>query len=457
MSLHVIILAAGLGKRMHSSRPKVLHELAGKPLLSHVVETARCLQPSGIHVVIGHGAEQIQQALPELSVDWVLQAEQLGTGHAVLQAVPLIPPGSLVLILYADVPLIQVDTLAALVKACREEKSGQIPLALLLAKVKNPSGLGRILRDEQGQVCAIVEDKDCQEAQRQIEEIYSGICCSSIENLQRWLPKLNQSNAQGEYYLTDSIAMAVNEKTPIVSLQVGSEDDIQGVNNKLQLQQVERVWQARYAQQLMLQGVSLADASRIDVRGELHCGKDVFIDVNTVFSGNVILGDGCKIGAHCSLNQVSIGAHSEVLPNSVLDGCELGEHCQIGPFARLRPGTQLASFCKIGNFVETKNAVFDEHSKANHLSYLGDVTVGKKVNIGAGTITCNYDGANKHRTVIEDGAFIGSGTQLVAPVHVGENATIGAGTTLRKNAPDGELSLTQSKQVTLYGWTRPKK
>lgn len=456
MSLHIVILAAGLGKRMHSSTPKVLHHLGGKPMLQRVIETARGLKPDGIHVVIGHGGEQIKQTLAGHPVNWVLQAEQLGTGHAVLQALPHIPVASQVLVLSADVPLIKVETLQALISQCKTSKTDKM-LALLLASPADPTGLGRIVRDQRNQIISIVEEKDASPEQRQIKEIYSGICCANAADFKRWLPKLNSKNAQGEYYLTEIITMAVAEGLPIVSLQVNESAEVQGVNNRLQLQQLERVLQMRIASRLMLAGVTLADAARIDVRGELACGKDVFIDVNTIFSGKVVLGDGCIIGANCSLSNVTLGANSEILPNSVLDNCHIGENCHVGPFARLRPGTTLASNCKIGNFVETKNAVLNSNSKASHLSYLGDVTIGKNVNIGAGTITCNYDGANKHQTVIEDGVFIGSDTQLVAPVTIGENATIGAGSTIYKNVPAGELTLTEAKQKVISGWTRPSK
>ena len=453
MSLHIVILAAGQGKRMHSKIPKVLHTLGGQPMLARVVDTALCLNPEGIHVIIGHGGEQIQQALPSLPINWIVQAEQLGTGHAVLQALPHIPATSLVLVLYADVPLIQAATLQALVTQCEMEHA----LVLLLASVLDPTGLGRIVRNAQQQIYAIVEEKDASAEQRQINEIYSGICCAKAADLMRWLPKLNNKNAQGEFYLTEIITMATTEQLPIESLQVDDCMEIFGVNNCLQLQQLERVWQLHIASQLMLSGVTLADAARIDVRGELQCGMDVFIDVNSVFSGKVELGDGCIIGPNCSLNEVTIGANCEIFANSVLDHCHIGDDCHIGPFARLRPGTRLAAECKIGNFVETKNAVFDQGSKASHLSYLGDVTIGKNVNIGAGTITCNYDGVNKHQTVIEDGVFVGSDTQLIAPVIVGKNATIGAGSTIYKNVLAGELTVTEAKQKIIHGWSRPKK
>lgn len=453
MLLHIVILAAGQGKRMHSTLSKVLHKLGGKPMLERVVETASQLKPDGIHVIFGHGGEQLKQALPDLPVNWVFQAEQLGTGHAVMQALSHIPPTSQVLVLSADVPLIQVDTLQALLDQCKSTPS----LGLLVASIADPTGLGRIVRNDKGAIYAIVEEKDATASQRQINEIYSGICCATAADLNRWLPALSCDNAQGEYYLTEIIAMAVAERLPITSLHASDSMEIQGVNNRAQLQQLERIWQARKATELMLAGVTLADASRIDVRGELRCGTDIFIDVNNVFVGQVIIGDHCTIGPNCVLTNVILGAHCEILPNSVIENSAIGDHCHVGPFARLRPGTTLAAGCKIGNFVEAKNAVFGTGSKASHLSYLGDVTIGKQVNIGAGTITCNYDGVNKHQTVIQDGAFIGSDTQLIAPVTVGANATIGAGSTIRKDAPAGELTLTEARQKTIYGWTRPCK
>lgn len=457
MSLHIVILAAGQGKRMYSAMPKVLHHIGGQPMLARVVNIARGLNPEAIHVIIGHEGEQIQQTLPTLPVHWVAQNEQLGTGHAVLQALPHIPASSDVLILCADVPLIQMNTLKLLTERCKSEQDGGASLALLLALMPDPTGLGRIIRNEQGRIHAIVEEKDASPAQRQIKEIYSGICCAKATDLMRWLPNLNCKNAQSEYYLTEIISLAVAEQLSIDSLQVSNNLEILGVNNRMQLQQAERAWQQQQAAELMLAGVTLADAARIDIRGELTCGKDVFIDVNNVFSGKVDLGPGSIIGPNCILNDVTLGANCEILANSVLDNCHIADNCHIGPFARLRPGTKLAAGCKIGNFVETKNAVMDSNSKASHLSYLGDVAIGKEVNIGAGTITCNYDGVNKHKTIIEDGAFIGSDTQLIAPVTVGANATIGAGSTLRKDAPAGELTLTEAKQKTIYGWTRPKK
>ncbi|MFA6301615.1 MAG: bifunctional UDP-N-acetylglucosamine diphosphorylase/glucosamine-1-phosphate N-acetyltransferase GlmU [Legionella sp.] len=452
MNLQIIILAAGQGKRMHSKLPKVLHQLAGKPMLSWVIDTAKQLNPKAIHVIYGHGGEEIKTALPDTSIHWVHQAEQLGTGHAVMQALPHIAPDSQVLVLYADVPLIQSETLRALI-----ESSNQSSLALLVAELDKPQGLGRIIRNTQGEITSIVEEKDASEQEKNIKEIYTGICCAKAADLAKWLPQLKKNNAQGEYYLTEIIAMAVQDKLPIESLSCTDWAQVQGVNDRLQLQMLEREWQFRQAQKALESGVSLADAHRFDVRGSLNCGKDVFIDVNCVFTGVVELGDDCHIEPNCTLENVRLGPACIIRANSVLENCVIENNCEIGPFARLRPGTQLAAHCKIGNFVETKKAVFDTGSKANHLSYLGDVTVGKKVNIGAGTITCNYDGANKYQTIIEDGAFIGSDSQLVAPVTIGAHATVGAGSTIRKDVPADELTLTESRQKTVYGWKRPVK
>lgn len=453
MNLEVIILAAGRGTRMYSSIPKVLHELAGKPMVTRVVEAAMRLSPECIHVVVGHEAHQVQTALSSLPVHWVHQREQLGTGHAVLEAFSYVKPGNLVLVLSADVPLIQSDVLDQLVKRVALSNAS---LSLLVAQVDDPSGLGRIIRNE-GIIQRIVEEKDATDEQRNIKEIYTGVCCAKQDALARWLPRLSPDNAQQEYYLTDIVGFAASEKTPITSFQVEDLWSVQGVNNRLQLQELERVWQKSLAHALMLKGVHIADASRIDIRGELSCEQDVFIDVNTVFIGHVTLQEGCRIGPNCVLKDVHVGKHTVIYANSVLEGCTLGEKNEVGPFARLRTGTILGHHCKIGNFVETKKARFGDHSKASHLSYLGDVSIGQDVNIGAGTITCNYDGVNKHETVIEDGVFIGSDTQLVAPVTIGKNATIGAGSTIRKPVPAGELTVTVSQQKTIVGWSRPTK
>ncbi|TAL61856.1 MAG: UDP-N-acetylglucosamine diphosphorylase/glucosamine-1-phosphate N-acetyltransferase [Legionella sp.] len=456
MNLQIIILAAGQGKRMFSNTPKVLHHLAGKPMLQHVVETAQQLNPEAIHVIYGHGGEQIKNTLSQLPVNWVFQSEQLGTGHAVLQALPHIPPQTQVLILSADVPLIQAKTLKRLLESCKPTNTSSL-LALLIADLENPTGLGRIIRNKQGEIHAIVEEKDANEQEKKVKEIYSGICCANSSDLAQWLPQLGNNNAQGEYYLTEIISMAVKNGVPITSITVDEAYEVQGVNNRLQLQQLERICQQREAERLLESGVTIADAQRFDLRGELHCGKDVFIDVNCIFKGKVVLGDACSIGPNCYLNNVTLENGCEIYANSVLENCHIGANGHIGPFARIREGTKLAADCKIGNFVETKKAEFGEGSKASHLSYLGDVTLGKGVNVGAGTITCNYDGVNKHQTIIEDGVFIGSDTQLIAPVTVGANATIGAGSTIRKDVPAEELTLTESKQKTVYGWKRPVK
>jgi len=454
MSLQIIILAAGMGKRMFSQTPKVLHSIAGKPMLTRVVEVAQQLNPDNIHIIYGHGGDQIKRQLAHLPVNWIFQEQQAGTGHAVMQALTYLPLDSQVLVLSGDVPLIQAQTLQQLINLDSDKYS---PLALLVAMLADPTGLGRIVRNDAGAIEAIVEEKDATEKQRLIKEIYSGICCAQASDLARWLPKLGNDNAQGEYYLTEIIAMAVAEHQQIASLCVQDIMEIQGVNNRLQLQQLERIWQQKQAEQLLLSGVGLMDAARFDLRGELSCGKDVYIDINCIFTGKVVIGNGCRIGPNSIFNNVTLGDNCEILANSVLDNCTLGNDCHIGPFARLRPGTRLADDCKVGNFVETKNAVFAAGSKASHLSYLGDVTLGTQVNIGAGTITCNYDGVNKHQTTIEDNVFVGSGTQLIAPVTVGANATIGAGSTIRKNAPAGELTLTQSLQKTIVGWKKPIK
>ena len=458
MSLHVVILAAGNGTRMRSATPKVLHTLAGKPMLERVLDTATALQPDGIHVIIGYQGERLKTTFSDRSVNWVWQKEQLGTGHAVMQALPHIPKDARVLVLSADVPLIQLDLLQAMVaQATPTSPSRQAPLALLLAILSNPTGLGRVIRDVNGAIRGVVEEKDATDAERSIQEIYSGTCCAAASDLAAWLPKLSDRNVQQEYYLTDIMAMAAEENCPITCVHAPASWMIQGVNDRVQLEGLERVWQERRATELMLSGVTMADRTRMDIRGELTCGQDVYLDINVVFEGEVRIGQGCRIGPNSILKNVTLGENTVIEAHSVLDDCVIGEHCRIGPFARLRPGTILGDRCKIGNFVETKKAVFDEDSQASHLSYLGDVTIGKKVNIGAGTITCNYDGVNKHKTVIEDGAFIGSDTQLVAPVTVGKNATIGAGSSIRKSVPAGGLTLTASKQKTLSDWQRPEK
>jgi bifunctional UDP-N-acetylglucosamine pyrophosphorylase/glucosamine-1-phosphate N-acetyltransferase len=434
--LNVVILAAGQGKRMRSDLPKVLHPLAGKPLLGHVVDAARELDAQKICVVYGHGGERVREAMAAPDLTWAKQDPQLGTGHAVLQAMPefvAVPPAP-TLVLYGDVPLTRVSTLKRLIEAAGSDK-----LALLTAHLPNPTGYGRIVRVND-KVTRIVEEKDADDAERAITEINTGILVAPGEALARWLPQLGNRNAQGEYYLTDIVAMAVADGMEVTTAHPDASWETDGVNSKVQLAQLERVHQRNVAEALMEAGVMLADPARIDVRGELICGRDVFIDVNCVFEGRVVLGDGVCINANCVLQDAVVGKDSI-----------------IGPFARLRPGTELAEDVHIGNFVEVKNSTIAAHSKANHLAYVGDATVGSRVNVGAGTITCNYDGANKFRTIIEDDVFIGSDTQLVAPVTVGRGATLGAGTTLTKDAPPDTLTVSRAKQVTIPGWKRPVK
>ncbi|MDP1610493.1 MAG: bifunctional UDP-N-acetylglucosamine diphosphorylase/glucosamine-1-phosphate N-acetyltransferase GlmU [Sulfuritalea sp.] len=436
--MNVVILAAGQGKRMHSDVPKVLHPLAGKALLGHVIDTARELGAGNICVVYGHGGERVREALDAPDLNWARQEPQLGTGHAVLQAMPTTgesaPTESSTMVLYGDVPLTRVDTLKRLMAAAGSDK-----LALLTAHLDNPRGYGRIVRSE-GLVTRIVEEKDADDAEKAIREINTGILVAPTAALARWLPGLGNRNAQGEYYLTDIVALAVAEGMPVVTAHPDHAWETEGVNSKIQLAQLERVHQRNVAERLMEQGVTLADPARIDVRGELVCGRDVSIDVNCVFEGRVVLGDGVRIKANCVLEDAVVG------PDSI-----------VGPFARLRPGTELGRGVHVGNFVEVKNSSIADHSKANHLAYIGDATIGSRVNVGAGTITCNYDGANKFRTVIEDDVFIGSDTQLVAPVTVGRGATLGAGTTLTRDAPPEQLTVSRAKQVSIPGWKRPVK
>lgn len=451
MGLHLVVLAAGLGKRMYSKTPKVLHTLAGKPLLRWVLETAMTLNPEGIHVVYGHGGERVKEVMADMPLHWVYQEEQLGTGHALLQAMPAIPDDATVLVLYGDVPLTEVATLHDLI-ACSK---GQ--LSLLTAHLPDPTGFGRIIRNADGLIQAIVEEKDATIAERAINEIYSGICCASANDLRRWLPQLKKQNAQGEYYLTEIISLAVREGQQLPSIFVKNLVEIQGVNSRLQLHELERLLQKGQAYRLLAEGVHIVDASRFDLRGQLTCGQDVFIDVNCVFIGRVILGDGCQIGPNCVLKDVILGESTEVFAHSVIEGSQLGANCRIGPFARLRAGTVLDDDCKVGNFVETKKVTMGKGTKASHLSYLGDAVIGRSVNIGAGTITCNYDGVNKYETIIEDEVFIGSGVKLVAPVEIGANATVGAGALILKDVPADELTITETKQRTVTGWKRLKK
>ncbi|TCJ12991.1 UDP-N-acetylglucosamine diphosphorylase/glucosamine-1-phosphate N-acetyltransferase [Parasulfuritortus cantonensis] len=448
----VVVLAAGKGTRMQSDLPKVLHPLAGRPLIGHVLAAADSLGPDGICVVYGHGGETLPKTVGRADLAWALQEPQLGTGHAVQQAMPHVDPAGDVLILYGDVPLIRPDTLAEMVMIAREGA-----LALLTVELADPAGYGRIVRNARGQVEAIVEHKDADPEQLAIREVNTGILCLPAAKLAAWLARLSNDNAQGEYYLTDVIAMAAGEGERILPCHPAAEWEVLGVNSRAQLAGLERRLQATIADALMAAGVTLVDPARLDVRGRLECGRDCLIDVNCVFEGHVVLGDNVKVGANCVIRDAVLGDGVEVKAFCHLDGAKIGAQAIIGPYARLRPGTALAEAVHIGNFVELKNAQVGYNSKINHLSYVGDASVGARVNIGAGTITCNYDGVNKHRTVIEDEAFIGSDTQLVAPVTVGRGATLGAGTTLTKDAPAEQLTLSRAKQLTMPGWKRPVK
>jgi bifunctional UDP-N-acetylglucosamine pyrophosphorylase/glucosamine-1-phosphate N-acetyltransferase len=449
--LEIVILAAGQGKRMYSDLPKVLHGLAGKPLLGHVLDTAHILKPAAIHVVYGHGGEQVRAAFPQAGVNWVHQAEQKGTGHAVAQAMPKVADRATVLVLYGDVPLIHPQTLQELLSAAGDG------LALLTAELDDPGAYGRILRDPAGRVVRIVESKDASPTESAVREVYTGFLAAPAARLRKWLAGLRNHNVQGEYYLTDIIAMAVTEQVAIATRTPRDISEILGVNSKPELAQLERMYQKQQAEKLMQQGVTLRDPARLDVRGELSCGRDVVIDVNVVFEGKVVLQDGVQIGPNNVIRDTTIGAHTQILPNCVIEESVIGSHCRLGPFTRLRPGAEIADNVHLGNFVEVKKSRVGPGSKINHLSYVGDTTVGREVNIGAGTIVCNYDGANKHPTVIGDKAFIGSNTALVAPVTVGEGATIGAGSVITKEAPAGELTLTRAPQMTKPGWKRPVK
>ncbi|WP_317622947.1 bifunctional UDP-N-acetylglucosamine diphosphorylase/glucosamine-1-phosphate N-acetyltransferase GlmU [Thiohalobacter sp.] len=450
--MHVVILAAGQGTRMKSDLPKVLHPLAGRPLLGHVIEAARKLDPAAIQVVYGHGGDRVRAALSDAGVDWIEQAEQLGTGHAVAQALPAIPDAARVLVLYGDVPLIAPATLRRLVEA-----AGTDGLGLLTAELPDPAGYGRILRDGQGTVIGIVEHKDASPEQHAIREINTGFLAVGAERLRDWIARLDNRNAQGEYYLTDIIAMAAADHVPVRAVHPDALHEILGVNDRRQLAELERIHQRLQAEALLLAGVSLADPMRFDLRGTLEHGRDVRMDVNCILEGRVVLGDRVRIGPGCLLRNVEIADDVEILANCVIEDAVIGAGSRIGPFARIRPETRLDREVHIGNFVELKKSDIGAGSKVNHLSYIGDTSIGRGVNVGAGTITCNYDGANKHRTVIEDEAFIGSDTQLVAPVTVGRGATLGAGTTLTRDAPPGELTLSRSPQKTIKGWQRPVK
>ncbi len=448
--LSVVILAAGRGTRMHSDKPKVLHELAGMSLVQRVLECAHKLNAEKVCVVYGHGGDAVPVALEGSDAHCVLQEPQLGTGHAVQQAMPHVEDETNTLVLYGDVPLIQPSTLHQMLKF----DGG---LTLLTVHLDDPAGYGRIVRNHEGDVVAIVEEKDATPEQREIREVNTGILLAPTRLIKSWLGQLKNSNAQGEYYLTDVVGMAVNDGIAVQTVQPGNTWEILGVNNKVQLAMLERTWQKIEAEQLLKQGVTLADPARLDIRGKLECGRDVEIDVGCIFEGKVTLGNRVSIGANCIIRNTVIADGTQVAAFSHIDSSVIESECRIGPYARLRPGTMLHDEVHIGNFVEVKNSEINVASKANHLSYIGDASIGSRVNVGAGTITCNYDGANKHRTIIEDDAFIGSDTQLVAPVTVAKGSTIGAGSTITRNTPEGELTLSRSKQTTISGWQRPLK
>ncbi len=453
MDLTVIVLAAGKGKRMVSDLPKVLHRISGRPMLEYVLGTSRALGAGKSIVVYGHGGERVKVALPDRDdVLWVEQRELLGTGHAVVQALPQVGDGSVVLILYGDVPLVRCETLRPLIASARGGSLG-----LLTVELADPWGYGRIIRDSAGQVRQIVEERDADVAQRQIREINTGIIAAPVKYLREWVNRLDNDNTQGEYYLTDVIAMAVNEGVPVKAFSTQDPSEVQGVNDRRQLAHLERYYQRRQADALLLQGATLLDPARVDIRGSLTVGRDVVIDVNVIFEGEVVLGDRVRIGPHCVLRDVVVGDDSAVEAYSHIEGAELGQHVQIGPYGRLRPGVVVANNARVGNFVEVKKSVIGEASKVNHLTYIGDTEIGCDVNVGAGTITCNYDGANKHKTVIGDRAFIGSNAALVAPVRIGAGATVGAGSTIAKDVPDDALALTRASQNVRENWQRPLK
>lgn len=452
MSLSIVILAAGQGKRMNSNLPKVLQPLAGQPLLAHVLQTAHALQADAIHVVYGHGGEQVRAAFANESIQWALQAEQLGTGHALAQAMPAISDEQTVLVLYGDVPLTQAQTLQPLLDAATRGSVG-----LLSVKLADPTGYGRIVRNAAGNVVRIVEHKDANTKERAIDEANTGLLASTAAQLRRWLSQLKNDNAQGEYYLTDIVTMAVRDGVNVEAVLAPDEAEVLGVNDRIQLAEVESHLRARRSRELMVRGAIMADPSRVDIRGKVSIGRDVFIDVNVVLVGEVHIADNARIGPNCYIKDSRIGAGTEVFANCVMDKAVVGPNCNIGPFARLRPEAELADHVHIGNFVEVKKSQIGSASKINHLTYIGDAIVGAKVNIGAGTITVNYDGINKWRTEIGDNAFVGSGSMLVAPVKVGAGANTGAGSTITKDAPEGKLTLARARQVTLEGWKRPVK
>lgn len=451
MGLSIIILAAGQGTRMRSALPKVLQALAQQPLLGHVVDCARELHADDICVVYGFGGEAVRAAFSSQGLRWALQSKQLGTGHAVMQAMPGTPNGNRVMILFGDVPLLEAATLRRLLASCQDDDA-----AVLTIDLDEPQGYGRIIRED-GRVVGNVEEKDATDTERKITEINTGVFCCPAEKLNDWLSRLRNDNSQGEYYLTDVIAMAAADGTKVHGVKATNQYEVMGINDKIQLAEAERALQKKRVQALMADGVGFADPARVDIRGSLKCGQDVFIDVNAIFEGEVVLGDNVTIESNNLVRDSSLGAATVVHSNCHIEGARTGNNCEIGPFARLRPGAELADSVKIGNFVEIKKSTIADGSKVSHLSYIGDTEIGKGVNVGAGTITCNYDGVNKHKTIIGDGAFIGSGVELVAPVTVGKGATIGAGATLSKNAPEDMLTVERAKQVTISGWKKPTK
>lgn len=451
-AINAVILAAGKGTRMRSALPKVLHPVAQKPMVAHVIESAQALGAERINLVYGHGGEQLQTRLSDYAVDWVEQAEQLGTGHAVQQAIPQINDQDTVLILYGDVPLTRIETLQALLAAKADS-----PFALLTVTLPDPTGYGRIVRDSQGNITGIVEHKDATPEQHKITEVNTGIMAVNGEALKRWLSQLDSNNAQGEFYLTDIVAMAAAEGVAIASSQPAQISEVEGANNRVQLAGLERAYQQRQAEALMMAGATLLDPARIDVRGNVTVGADVVIDVNVVFEGQVTIEEGVVIEPNCIIRDSCIAAGALIKANSVLEGAKVGPAAQVGPFARLRPGAELAKDAAVGNFVEMKKSYLGEGAKAGHLTYLGDATIGAGANIGAGTITCNYDGVNKHQTEIGRGAFIGSNSSLVAPVQIGDDATIGAGSVITTKVGDQELAVARGKQRNIAGWKRPVK
>ena len=447
-----IILAAGQGTRMRSDLPKVLHPVAGKPMLQHVIDTCQNLTNDRLAVVYGHGGEQVKQVIQEERIVWVFQAKQLGTGHAVAQAIDLAPDEAIVLVAYADTPLIRAETLQNLVNSLEPAA-----LSVLTSKPANPTGYGRIVRDEHGAVKCIVEEKDADAVQKTIQEINTGFMAAKALDFKRWLKQLTPNNAQGEYYLTDCIQLAVQEQLTVNAVLCADPMEAEGINDRVQLARLERIAQQQQVKALMLGGVTVADPARLDIRGQVKAGKDCFIDLNVLLLGAVELGDRVIIEPNCVIQDAIIGSGAHIKANSCIEGAVVGQDCEIGPFARLRPGTLLAEQAKIGNFVETKKAKIGKGSKVSHLSYIGDTEMGEAVNIGAGTITCNYDGVNKFKTKIGDRVFVGSCSQLVAPVTIEDDATIGAGSTITKTAPAGQLTLARAKQMSVKGWQRPVK